>query len=49
MKSEEIRSKTFESDSGAWEAAKWLQEIAAQLADLNESIRHVIADEKAGQ
>jgi len=32
----EIRNKGFECDDGMWECARWLQEIAAQLAELNE-------------
>jgi hypothetical protein len=35
MTAEEIRKEKFEHDDGAWESARWLQEIAAQLAELN--------------
>jgi len=34
---EEIRGTKNESDDGAWESAKWLREIAAQLAEANEA------------
>ncbi len=37
MTAEEIRNSTNESDDGAWECARWVREIAAQLADANES------------
>lgn len=36
MTAREIRKAKFECDDGGYEAAKWLQEIAAQLAELNE-------------
>ena len=36
MTVKQIRSTKFECDDGAWESAKWLQEIAAQLAEVNE-------------
>lgn len=36
MTEKQIRKTKFECDDGAWESAKWLQEIAAQLAVLNE-------------
>lgn len=35
MTADEIRNAKFEHDDGAWESARWLQEIAAQLAELN--------------
>lgn len=36
MTSKQIRAAKFESDSAEWECARWLQEIAAHLADLNQ-------------
>ena|ERR1041385_1152715 len=39
MTADEIRREKFESDNGQWESARWLQEIAAQLADLNETLK----------
>lgn len=39
MLPEEIRKAKFECDSSAWECARWLQEIAAQLAEHNELMR----------
>jgi hypothetical protein len=33
MTPEQIRAAKFECDSGDWECARWLQEIAAQLAE----------------
>ena len=36
MTAQQIRKTKFEHDDGAWESARWLQEIAAQLAELNE-------------
>lgn len=36
MKAAEIRAAKFECDNGAYECARWLQEIAAQLAEINE-------------
>lgn len=38
MTAEEIRKAKFETDSGSWECARWLQEIAAQLAEMNETL-----------
>lgn len=35
MTAEEIRATKNESDDGTWETARWLQEIAAQLAEAN--------------
>lgn len=43
MTAEQIRAAKFECDTGEWECARWLQEIAAQLADLNEAVKSVIA------
>ena len=37
MNAQKIRATKFECDDGAWECAKWLQEIAAQLAYSNEA------------
>jgi hypothetical protein len=39
MTDEQIRAEKFISDNGAWECARWLQEIAAQIAELNELYR----------
>lgn len=39
MQADEIRKKEFECDSGQWESAFWLREIAAQLAELNEHFK----------
>lgn|SRR5579859_5381355 len=39
MTADEIRNSQFECDDGAWEAAHWLKEVAAQLAEQNEAIR----------
>lgn len=39
MKANEIWAAKFEYDDGAWESARWLQEIAAQLAEHNELMR----------
>ena len=36
MTAQQIRKTKFEHDDGAWESAHWLQEIAAQLAEMNE-------------
>lgn len=36
MTADEIRKQQFLSDDGAWECARWLQEIAAQVAERNE-------------
>jgi hypothetical protein len=38
MTAEQIRSAKFECDDGLWECARWLQELAAQLAELNERL-----------
>jgi len=35
---DQIRETQFEHDDGAWESARWLREIAAQLAELNERL-----------
>ncbi len=35
MNAAQIRKTKFEHDDGAWESARWLQEIAAQLAEMN--------------
>lgn len=35
MTPEQIRAAKFETDSGAWECARWLQEIATQLAEIS--------------
>jgi hypothetical protein len=35
MTAEEIRASKNESDTGDWESAQWLREIAAQLAEAN--------------
>jgi hypothetical protein len=35
MTAAQIRKTKFEHDDGAWESARWLQEIAAQLAESN--------------
>jgi hypothetical protein len=35
MTAAQIRKTKFEHDDGAWESAHWLQEIAAQLAEMN--------------
>lgn len=43
MTSDEIRAATFEADTDIWECARWLQEIAAQLADINDQLGDVIA------
>lgn len=44
---EVIRAQAFESDSGEWESARWLQEIAAQLAESNELRREALELHKA--
>ena len=44
MTAEEIRNSKNESDDGAWESAKWLREIAAQLAEANEDRRARLAE-----
>lgn len=38
MTAEEIRKAKFEHDDGTWETARWLQECAAQLAELNAKV-----------
>ena len=42
MTAKQIRKTRFECDSGEWESARWLQEIAAQLAELNERQRRAL-------
>jgi hypothetical protein len=42
MTAKQIRKTKFECDDGAWEAAKWLQEIAAQLAETNERNKELL-------
>jgi hypothetical protein len=42
MKADEIRTSTFEHDDGAWESARWLREIAAQLAEFNQRFDSLI-------
>ena len=39
MTTEEIRGSKNECDDGTWECARWLQEIAAQLAEANAAQR----------
>jgi len=39
MTAEQIRAQKFECDDGLWECARWMQEIAAQLAEFNERER----------
>lgn len=46
MTAEEIRAKKFECDNGTWEEARWLQEIAAQLAELNAALREADGSKK---
>lgn len=41
MNAADIRNSEFESDNGAWESARWLQEIAAQLAEQNELLERI--------
>jgi len=36
MNADAIRETSFEHDDGAWESARWLREIAAQLAEIKE-------------
>jgi hypothetical protein len=38
MNADAIRETSFEHDDGAWESARWLREIAAQLAEQNFSL-----------
>src|SRR5208282_2998880 len=54
MTAEEIRNSKNESDDGAWECAKWVRELAAQLAEANaarqareEKVDQDIAEAKA--
>jgi hypothetical protein len=42
MTADEIRQFVSTCDDGSWESAHWLQEIAAQLAELNAQLRSVI-------
>jgi hypothetical protein len=42
MNAQQIRSAEFESDTGEWESAKWLQEQAAQLAEQTELQRQAL-------
>ena len=39
MTAEQIRAAKFEWYDGPYECARWLQEIAAQLSELNERIK----------
>jgi hypothetical protein len=39
MTAAEIRAAKFECDDGLWECARWMQELAAQLAEFNERER----------
>lgn len=36
--SDEIRETQFEMDDGAWECAKWLRALAAEVRDLNDTL-----------
>jgi hypothetical protein len=38
MTPDDIRNTPCEHDDGAWESARWLREIAAQLAEQNFSL-----------
>lgn len=40
MTAEEIRATKFSCDTGDFECAEWLREIAAQLAERNEREQH---------
>lgn len=48
MTAGEIRKAKFECDTGAYECARWLQEIAAQLAELQELLRYIIEPHRKG-
>lgn len=39
MNADEIERAQFEMDDGAWESARWLKQIALQLARLNEQLK----------
>jgi hypothetical protein len=45
MTADQIRAQKFECDDGAYGSARWLQEVAAQLAELNEKVSQIVKPE----
>lgn len=44
MTADEIGNAQFECDDGAWESARWLKQIALQLAELNLTAKIIAHD-----